>query len=351
VSTLDERLMDATIGTLELFSVYLGTRLGLYRALRGRGAQSPGELAATTGIHDRYAREWLEQQAVAGLLAVVEGGADADERRYELPAAHAGILADPDHEAHVAPFADMIVGIAGALDDVVAAYRTGGGVPYTRYGEDFRQGQGGINRPAFRSDLTGSWLPAIPDIHERLARPGARVADIGSGYGWSTLALAAAYPGAEVVGIDSDAASIAEARKLASEHEAGVRYVEADATEIGVEGRFDAILLLECLHDMARPVEVLAACRAALVPGGVVIVADESVAPEFTAPGEALERMMYGWSVSHCLPAAMAEQPSAALGTVLREATVARLAEAAGFAAAETVDVYAGFFRIYALRP
>ena len=345
--TIDERLMDAAVGTLELFGVYLGTRLGLYRTLRTRDAMTSTELSTAAGIHERYAREWLEQQAVAGFLAVDDADAPAEQRRYGLPAEHAGALADADDAAHVAPFADMVVGVANALPDVLAAYRTGGGVPYTRYGEDFRRGQGGINRPAFRHDLTGGWLPAMPDLHERLSRPGARVADVGCGHGWSTLALAAAYPHADVVGVDSDAASVAEARAHGQGSRA--RFVVADAAGIVDEGPFDAVLLLECLHDLSRPVDVLAACRTALADGGTVVVADENVAPAFSAPGDVVERMMYGWSVSHCLPAAMAEQPSAALGTVLRPGTVDELARAAGFAGATPVDVDAGFFRLYRL--
>ena len=120
---VDERLMDATVGTLELFGVHLGTRLGLYRALHAHGELSSAELAGVARINERYAREWLEQQAVAGLLITDDPGAPARSRRYRLPAEHAGPLADPDHPAHVAPFADMVIGVAKALDDVVAAYR------------------------------------------------------------------------------------------------------------------------------------------------------------------------------------------------------------------------------------
>ena len=111
-------------------------------------------------------------------------------------------------------------------------------------------------------------------------------------------------------------------------------------------------MLLETLHDLARPVEVLAACRDALRrPGGAVLVADENVAAGFVAPGPELERMMYGWSISHCLPAAMAEQPSAAIGTVIREDMVRTLADDAGFTSTAVVDVDAGFFRLYRLTP
>jgi 2-polyprenyl-3-methyl-5-hydroxy-6-metoxy-1,4-benzoquinol methylase len=331
-----------------MFGVYVGTRLGLYEQLSTHGRVTAPELAGFAGIHPRYAREWLEQQAVAGFLTVDDVTHHPDERRYELPADHLGALANPDDPAHAAPFADMLIGVARALDDVVEAYRSGGGVPYPRYGAAFRRGQAGANRPSFNADLTAAWLPAMPDVHARLRRSGARIADVGCGQGWSTVALARAYPAAEVVGLDSDEASIAEARRLAADTGSRARFLRSDGAAL--EGRFDAVLMLECLHDMARPVEALAAARAALTHGGSVLVVDENVADSFTVPGDLIERMMYGWSISHCLPASMAEPNSAGLGTVLRPDTVRALAAAAGFGVTEVVDVDAGFFRVYRLR-
>ena len=115
-------------------------------------------------------------------------------------------------------------------------------------------------------------------------------------------------------------------------------------------GPFDLVLVLEALHDMARPDEALRAIREALAPGGSVLVADEKVGDHFHAPGDDLERLMYGWSIVHCLPVAMAEQPSAAIGTVIRADTVQALATAAGLPRVEIVPVDGGFFRLYRLR-
>jgi SAM-dependent methyltransferase len=346
---LTQRLMDATIGALELYAVHIGTELGLYHALDRHGPATPAELAARAGLDERYAREWLEQQAVAGVLDWE--GDDPDSRRFALPAAHRGALVDPVDGDHLAPFAAMVVGVAGALGDVTAAYRTGEGVPYTRYGSHFRHGQGGINRPAFTTDLVKSWLPAVAGVADALAA-GGRVVDIGTGHGWSAIAVKCAWPAAEVFGLDTDEESIADARRHAEQAGVEVRFAVAGdgaGDDVRSLGPVDVVLVMETLHDMARPAEVLTAVREALAPGGVVVVADEAVAETFAPPGDDLERMMYGWSVSHCLPAARAEQPSAALGTALRPATVADLAAAAGFASCEVVDVDAGFFRIYRL--
>jgi 2-polyprenyl-3-methyl-5-hydroxy-6-metoxy-1,4-benzoquinol methylase len=351
---LAERLFGATLGALELFSVYLGAELDLYRALARDGALTCAELSERSGIAPRYAREWLEQQAVAGLLDVDAADAPADTRRYALAPEHARVLADSDDGFHVAPFGHMLAGIGGVLARVADAYRSGGGVPYSAYGEAFRHGQGHINRPAFTNELAADWLAAVPDVVARLeSAPHARVADVGCGQGFSTIAIAKAFLGAHVDGLDLDMASVADARRHALDAglDGRVRFIEADAAELAAHGPYDLILILEALHDMSRPLDALRAARAALAPGGTLLVVDEKVADRFTAPGDEVERMMYGWSVTHCLPTQLVEQPSAALGTVIRAHIVRELAEHAGYSGVEVLPVENEFFRLYRLNP
>jgi 2-polyprenyl-3-methyl-5-hydroxy-6-metoxy-1,4-benzoquinol methylase len=352
-AALVDRLFEATIGTLELFSVYLGSRLGLYATLADGRARTAPELARDAGIAPRYAREWLEQQAVAGFLEVDDTAKGPDDRAYTLPPAHANVVAAVEHPSYVAPFAPMLAGIASALPAVVEAYRTGEGVPFAAYGPDLRDGQGAINRPAFVHDLASSWIPAAPDVHERLqAGPPARVVEVGCGQGWASIALAAAYPNAQVVGIDLDEASIADARaNAAAQGMAGrVRFECGDAASIAADGPVDLVFMVEVLHDVGRPVEVLAAVRTLLAPGGSVIVVDERVADTFQAPGDPIERMMYGWSITHCLPAGISDQPSHGTGTVLRPDAVRAFAREAGFADVEMLPVENDLFRFYRLR-
>jgi 2-polyprenyl-3-methyl-5-hydroxy-6-metoxy-1,4-benzoquinol methylase len=350
---LAERLFGAALGALELYSVYLGTELGLYRALEEKGPLLSGELAQHAGIAPRYAREWLEQQAVAGLIEVEDTGAAPEERLYALAADHAPVLVEGDHAAHVAPFAHMLAGIGRVLPEVVDAYRSGGGVPYEAYGREFRHGQGHINRPAFTQELPSDWLAAMPDVVARLetGRP-ARVADVGCGQGWSTIAMAQEFLHAEVDGLDLDPGSIADARRHAEQ--AGLngrlRFLEGDAAGLAGRGPYDLILILEALDDLARPVEALAAVRAALADDGAVLVVDERVADRFTAPGDEVERMTYGWSVVHCLPTQLVEEPTAATGAVMRADTVRDFAAAAGFAEVEVLPVENDFLRLYRLR-
>jgi 2-polyprenyl-3-methyl-5-hydroxy-6-metoxy-1,4-benzoquinol methylase len=246
----------------------------------------------------------------------------------------------------------MLVGIAGAIPDVVEAYRSGDGVAYERFGADFRDGQGAINRPAFMGEM-GAWLASSPEIHERISTDGARVADVGCGQGYSTVAIARAYSTATVHGIDIDEPSVADARAFAAGTEVAdrVSFVTLDGGALSGETAYDLVCIFEALHDMPRPVDTLAAARGALAPGGSVLVADERVADSFAAPGDPVERIMYGWSIVHCLPVSLAEQPSAALGTVLRRDTLHRLADEAGFASVEVLPVENDFFRFYRLVP
>ena len=250
-------------------------------------------------------REWLEHQAVGGILEVAEHAAAPGDRRYALPAGHAEVLLDGDSPAYMAAFARMMVGLARPLPSVLEAFRTGGGVPYADYPPDFCEGQGDMNRVAFVTSLGTEWLPSIPSVDARLrADPPARVADVACGTGFSTLEIARAYPGVLVDGLDLDAASIA----LAQEHLRGsgvedrVRFAVRDAADRAGAGRYDLVTVFEALHDMARPVEALRAMRGLLAEGGSVVVADERVADAFAAPGDDTERLMYGYSVLHCLP-------------------------------------------------
>jgi SAM-dependent methyltransferase len=347
--SLEDRLVSSATAALEIFSIHLGRRLGLYRALTG-GPKSPGELADVAGIDPRYAREWLEQQAVAGFLSVEDAGAASDRRVYRLdPGAEAVFTVEEDLR-HVSPLADLVAGIGMTLDKVAAAYRSGAGVSFADYGPHLREGQAAVNRPAFLHDLVPSWIGAVEGLIDRLSR-GGRIADLGCGVGWASIAMAQQIPGASTIGWDTDAASIEIARRNAMAAGADVRFELANAAAMGRDGPFDLVTILEALHDMANPVEVLRSARSVLSKDGLVLVADEKVGDEFTAPADELERMMYGWSVTHCLPASMAEQPSAALGTVLRAPMVRELAEAAGFGSVETLDVDAGFFQLHVLRP
>jgi 2-polyprenyl-3-methyl-5-hydroxy-6-metoxy-1,4-benzoquinol methylase len=350
-TALAERLRSSAVATLDLFAVYAGDRLGWYAALQRAPATAP-ELAAATGTQLRYVREWLEHQAVGGVLEVDDAGAEPDERRYSLPPGHAEALLDHSSLSFAAPMARFVAAFSGLLPDLLTAYRDGGGVPWEAYGIDGREAQADLNRPLFEHLLGQEWLPAVPAVHERLSRPGARVADVACGGGWASIAIARAYPHARVDGYDLDEASIDLARANAAAAGVGDRvafHVRDVTAAPAPSARYDLVCVFEAVHDMARPVEALAALRDMAGEDGTVLVMDERTADEFTAPGDETERFLYGVSLVCCLPAGMSESPSAATGTVMRPATLRRYARAAGFEDATVLGIEHDEFRFYQL--
>ncbi|MGA8994791.1 MAG: class I SAM-dependent methyltransferase [Nocardioidaceae bacterium] len=365
---LGERLFTSVLGMLDVLSIHVGDQLGLYRLLHDAGPLDEAEVARRAGLHPRYAREWLEQQVVAGLLAVDEPTAAPQHRRYSLPGEHAPVLCDAEDLAFLAPFARMMAAAAGQLPALLTAYRDGGGVPWEQFGPWMRTGQAAQNRPLFLQVLGREWLPSLPEVHRRLL-DGGRVADIGCGEGWSAIGTAIAYPAAQVDGFDVDAASLQAARHqaAASGLQDRVRFHHVDgAAAAGVagemageageaggqpgQGRYDLVTLFECVHDLPDPVAVLAGARRLLAPGGVVLVMDERVPDRFTGAGDPVEQLMYGFSLFVCLPDSLSHPGSVGTGTVMRPEVLRGYAEAAGLGRFEVLPVEHEIFRLYLLR-
>jgi SAM-dependent methyltransferase len=348
------RLVNASAGVFDIFSIYLGEKLALYDALARGGLMTSTELAQRTSTYERYIREWLEQQAVAGILTVEDASAPALERRYSLPAGHAEVLTDTESLNYLAPLAQLLVGATRPLDALIQAYQRGGGVPYSDYGDDLVEGQAAMNRAMFLQLLPQEWLPALTDVHTRLqADPPARVADIGCGAGWSSIGMAQGYAKISVDGYDLDTASIERARTHARDARVSdrVTFHIHDAGDPTLAGQYDLVTAFECIHDMARPVEALQAMRQLAGDRGTVLIADERVGEQFTATGSGVEWMMYGWSILHCLPVGMVGESPVGTGTVMRPEILRGYALEAGFSDVEILPIQHDFFQFYRLTP
>jgi len=338
-------------GALELCTVYLGERLGLYRVLAQEGPKTSAELAERTGTAERYIREWLEHHAASGLLTVDDVAAGPLQRRYQLPAMHVPVLADLDDVRYEGYHGTELVRAARGMAALVEAFRTGAAPPPQPWAPE---GRPDYNRAAFLNLLGNEWLPQIPAIDKRLrAEPGARVADIACGAGWSSIAMALAYPLVHVDGFDLDQDVIAAARRNALDHGVAdrVRFTATDASAADMSGRYEVVTIIEGLHDMTRPADALRAARRLLGTPGWLLVADELTEDEFTAPASLLECYHYAWSVIGCLPAVMGEPGTAATGAVMRPGTLRRYALEAGFPGLEVLPVKTDWLRFYLLTP
>jgi SAM-dependent methyltransferase len=348
------RLFGAGVGALELCGMYVGIQLDLYRTLAG-GPLSAAELADRAGCAERYLREWLQHQAVAGLLTV--DGDDPATARFALADGVTDVLVDETGPAYLGGLPRALAAVGRVLPALVDAYRTGAPVPYAAYGPDAVSAQSALNRPAFVNSLVAEWLPRIPDVHARLrdtSRP-ARVGDFGCGPGWSAIELAKAFPHLRVDGLDNDDASIAAARRNAITHRVADR-VDMEVRDLTDDTadwspRYDVVFFFECVHDLPRPVEALRHARSTLTDGGSVIVMDERAADTFTAPGDDIERFLAAASALWCLPQGLVGADPQPVGALIRPSTMDSLARQAGYRAAETVPIDHPVWRFYRLQP
>lgn len=357
-----DRVVAAVVGFAETASIVVGGELGWYAALAAAGSSGVTEsrLAAETRTHERYAREWLEQQAMAGFVELVSTGpgddADPASRRFRLPEGGAETFAKTDSLTAVMPMVRMLRAGFAQMPELLHAYRSGGGVPWAQLGDEARNSQADGNEPWFEQRLAPA-LASVEPVHRVLSRPGAQIADLGCGCGWSTLALARAYPGSAVTGIDIDAPSIRQAQENASAGnlEGRTTFLLADAGDPLEPSSQDAVFIFEALHDMPFPEQVLAAVRRMVKPDGVVVVMDEAAADAFspnsgTPEADMLERLLYVYSLLVCLPDSMSTPGSAATGTLLRPPLLERYAQGAGYAGVEQMPIEDfSVFRFYQL--
>lgn len=342
-------LFNACLATMELANVELGVRLGLYEALAGAGPMTAPEFARRASIAERYAREWLEQQAVAGVVEVDDPAKAPDERQFQLPNAHAHVLLDDDSEACMKPCAAVVPWLAKAIDIMVEEFRQGTGAAFGLF--DLHDVQAAFTRPVFANHLTQNWLPALPEVQRKLdAGEAVRIAEVGCGEGLAAITIARVYPNAEVDGYDLDDASIAVAQRVAAE--AGVadraRFEVRDAADPTISGGYDLVMAIEMLHDVPDPVGILGTMRKLAGRDGTVLVVDERTEDTFTVPTNEMERFFYSFSTLHCLAVSL-QNGGVGTGTVIRPDTMRRYATAAGFSTIETLDVEHPQFILYRL--
>jgi 2-polyprenyl-3-methyl-5-hydroxy-6-metoxy-1,4-benzoquinol methylase len=342
-------LFGACLASMELANVELGIRLGLYEVLAGAGPMTASELAERSEIVERYAREWLEQQAVAGVVEVDDPRKSPEDRRFELPNAHAHVLLDDDSEACMKPCAAVVPWLAKTIDIMVEEFREGAGAAFGLF--DVHDVQAAFTRPVFVNHLTQNWLPALPTVQQKLdSGSPVRIAEIGCGEGLAAITIARAYANAEVHGFDLDEASIAAAKRAAAD--AGVAdraiFERRDAADPTIRGDYDLVMAIEMLHDVPDPVGILRTMRALAGSDGVVLVVDERTEERFTVPASEMERFFYSFSTLHCLAVSM-QNGGAGTGTVIRPDTMRRYATEAGLSSVETLDVEHPQFVLYRL--
>jgi 2-polyprenyl-3-methyl-5-hydroxy-6-metoxy-1,4-benzoquinol methylase len=326
--------------------VYVGDRVGLFRAMAGKGPMQTADLAEATGVHPRYVEEWLGAMVCAGYVDY-DAAADA----FELPAEHAVFLTDPDTEFYLGGLFNGLPGLMSMAPRLAAAFESGRGVSFAEFGEGLPEALEQMNRPVYENRLVRSWLPAMPEVLERL-KAGGRAIDVGCGTGIVPLTLARAFPGAHVEGLDLDARSIAIARRYAREQGLAERVVftQAPAESLATEPGYDLVTTFDVIHDLPDPLGVMRRIREALADGGTYLMVEPKVDDTLEGNlGNPFAKMMFAISCLHCVPQSLA-QGGSGLGACWGPGRAKQMALDAGFGRFETLSVRSPAMAFYALR-
>jgi SAM-dependent methyltransferase len=343
--TLDPAALEAFTGVVGAQAtaamngllVALGDRLGLWKALAGAGPVTSAELAERTGFDERQLREWLSAQAANGFLAC-----DPKAATFTLSDEAAMVLAHEDSPALMIAAFQGLVPVARTLPALEHAFRTGDGLSWQDRDPEMWDVQERFGRPLQHAFLIDVWLAAVPGLLDRL-EAGITVADVGCGYGGSTVLLAERFPASRFVGFDFHDHSIVQARNAARRAGVGARasFEVASADRFPGDARgdgYDVVLFVDCLHDMGDPVAAIRHARSTLAPGGVVIALDPSshdtLAENLADPFMAT---MYVVSTFLCTPAAVSQHGPHALGAACGEGAMRQVLHDAGFTKVQRV--------------
>lgn len=328
-----ERLKGAFQGSMLVMMIDLGHRGGLFSAL-AIGPVTVEGLAERTGQSSRQLREWLGAMAVGGIVDL-----DVETDTFTLPAEHAMWLTGASY-TNLAPTAGLLTGLAPRIDDVLEAFKTGGGVSYDRYRPHFTHAMDALGRAKYDALLVRAYLPKAPGLVELLS-DGVRAADVGCGTGHCANLLGAAFPASTFVGFDIADDAIALGRAEAAS--LGLTNTTFEALDVRrglpTSPPFDVLFAFDAIHDQHDPAGVLSRMRAALRPGGTLFMLDikasSNLADNLADPSMIV---LYGTSVLHCMQVGL-HNGGAGLGTVWGTQLATQMLTEAGFASITIHDL------------
>lgn len=306
--------------------VSLGSKLGLYQTMSGAGPLTSREIANRAGCGERYVREWLNAQSAAGYLVYHPGS-----ETYELSPEQALVLANSEGPVYFPPAWEVPASMWHDEDQAIKAFRTGEGIPWGNHHERLYCGTAAFFRTAYKSQLVSSWIPAVEGVVDKLER-GAKVADVGCGYGVSTRLMAEAFPNSTFHGYDNHAGSIAIARENAREEglDSRTTFEIATAKDYPNE-QFDLICFFDCLHDMGDPVGAARHAKNCLAEDGTVMLIEPFARDRVEENLNPIGTLYYSASSMLCCAHSLSEEVGLALGAQAGEHRLSEVFREAGF--------------------
>ncbi|HXX76867.1 MAG TPA: class I SAM-dependent methyltransferase [Ktedonobacteraceae bacterium] len=324
----------------------IGDRLGLFKNLAEQGPATSEELAERAHINERYAREWLSAMACAGYLEY-----DPVMHRFTLPIEHFPVLAQEGGPVFFGGVQEEMVGLVGPINQLMQAFRIGGGVPMEAYDPSTWEGVSRFSSGWFENLLVPVWLPAMPDVLAKLEY-GALVADVGCGQGKALIKLAQTYPQSRYVGYDNFAPSIEQAR--ANAEAAGVtdrvRFEHRDLST-GLPEQYDVITTFDVVHDAVSPRSLLQAIHDGLRPDGRYVCLEINSSDKLEENMGLLGAFFYSCSVLYCMTTSLAHHGEGLGTTGVTETKMRELCAEAGFSNVRRVPMENPFNILYEVIP
>lgn len=340
------QVVIADVGTVVHGALcYIGDRVGLFKAMAGAGPLTPEQLARNTGLSARYVREWLGAMATAHYVEY-----DPDNSTYLLPPEYAAALADEDSPFFIGGYFQMAQAAVTIAPKVAEAFRTGKGVPQAEYPVSFFEAAERNSRTRYLHKLLRKWIPAMPQVVERLNAGGVG-ADVGCGGGRAAIMIAQAFPRAQMFGYDIHAESIERARRnAAAQGVAGrVGFETLDGAQLPT-AKFDFVSTFDVVHDAVDPAALMSAIRRSLKDDGTYLVQEVNVSDKLEENMKPLGKMVYSVSTLYCMTTSLAHG-GAGIGTAMGETKARELASAAGFKRFTRLPIKDDFAVLYELRP
>jgi 2-polyprenyl-3-methyl-5-hydroxy-6-metoxy-1,4-benzoquinol methylase len=348
--TIDQTKADAFVGKVLADTAGLavtvmssiGDRLGLFKNLAEPGPATSEELAKRAHVNERYALEWLSAMASAGYLEY-----DPATRRFTLPPEHVPVLAQEGGPVFFGGVQEEMVGLAGPINQLMQAFRSGGGVPMEAYDPSTWEGVSRFTSSWFENFLVPVWLPAMPEVQAKLEH-GALVADLGCGQGKALIKLAQTYPQSRYIGFDNfdpfiqQASTNAQAAGVADR----VRFESRDVSA-GLPALYDVITTFDVVHDAVNPRGLLRAIRNALRPGGRYVCLEINSSDKLEENIGVLGAFFYSVSVLYCMTSSLAHHGEGLGTTGIPESKMRELCAEAGFSNVRRVPMENPFNILY----
>lgn len=322
--TFEKRMLNVMNEASLALMLSVGHRAGLFESISKLPPSTSTQIAAASGLNERYVREWLGAMVTSKIIDYEPGA-----KTYSLSKEKAEFLTKSG-TYNFASSMQFIPVLAYVEDHIVRCFENGGGVPYESFNR-FHDVMAEESEQTVLSALIDRILPIIPGLGERI-RSGINVLDVGCGSGKAVNLMAKTYPKSRYHGYDISQEAIGNAKREAERLGlTNTTFERQDVSKFVKENHFDLITAFDAIHDQADPQKVLENIKKSLKPDGVFLMQDIRASSNLeNNMDHSLAPYLYAVSCLHCMTVSLA-QNGKGLGAMWGRELATQMLSDAGF--------------------